>query len=123
MDHVLHLRCLICGAEHRPDTVAYVCPAHGVDGVLDVGYDYGLIGTSTSPRKLPETGSRASGCRTPGSVEIIATAFNEPLRACNFAGGAKLPPGPLDGAPSPPLEEGEEPHAVRRIKRVIPTKE
>jgi len=52
MDHVLHLRCLICGAEHRPDTVAYVCPAHGADGVLDVVYDYGLIGTRTSRESM-----------------------------------------------------------------------
>ena len=43
MDHVLHLRCLLCGKEHNPDEVAYVCPDHGVDGVLDVVYDYDLL--------------------------------------------------------------------------------
>ena len=43
MDHVRHLRCLLCGMEHRPDEIAYVCPAHGSDGILDVVYDYDLI--------------------------------------------------------------------------------
>ncbi|HAX82557.1 MAG TPA: threonine synthase [Actinobacteria bacterium] len=52
MDHVLHLRCLVCGAEHSPDTVAYVCPAHGVDGVLDVVYDYALIARRTTREAL-----------------------------------------------------------------------
>ncbi len=43
MDHVLHLRCLLCGAEYDPAEVEYVCPHHGVDGVLDVVYDYDLL--------------------------------------------------------------------------------
>jgi threonine synthase len=44
MDHVLHLRCLICGAEHRPDTVAYVCRPWQMDP--DVGMTT-FIGTRT----------------------------------------------------------------------------
>ncbi|MBI5158405.1 MAG: threonine synthase [Acidimicrobiia bacterium] len=48
MDHVLALRCLLCGTEHRPDEVAYVCPAHGDDGVLDVVYDYDLLRRRTT---------------------------------------------------------------------------
>jgi threonine synthase len=56
MDHVLHLRCLLCGAEHRPDEVAYVCPAHGDEGVLDVVYDYDLIGRRTT-RETVASGS------------------------------------------------------------------
>ncbi|MFQ5575422.1 MAG: threonine synthase [Anaerolineae bacterium] len=43
MDHILSLKCLICGAEYRPDEVDYVCPHHGDDGILDVQYDYDRI--------------------------------------------------------------------------------
>ncbi|RME49516.1 MAG: pyridoxal-phosphate dependent enzyme, partial [Caldilineae bacterium] len=43
MDHILNLKCLICGAEYRPDEVDYVCPHHGDDGILDVQYDYDLV--------------------------------------------------------------------------------
>ena len=57
MDHVLSLRCLLCGTEHRPDEVAYVCPAHGDDGVLDVVYDYDLIGRRTTRESV----ARGSG--------------------------------------------------------------
>lgn len=39
-EHVLGLRCLICGQLHEPEDVAYVCPLHGNDGTLDVVYDY-----------------------------------------------------------------------------------
>lgn len=39
-EHVVGMRCLICGQLHRPDKVAYVCPKHGNGGVLDVVYDY-----------------------------------------------------------------------------------
>jgi threonine synthase len=54
MDHVQSLKCLICGREHRPDEVDYVCPLHGDEGVLDVQYDYPLIGRRISPRTLAE---------------------------------------------------------------------
>jgi threonine synthase len=52
MDHVKHLKCLICGREYAPDEVAYVCPDHGNDGILDVRYDYDLIGRSITPQTL-----------------------------------------------------------------------
>jgi threonine synthase len=44
MNHIKHLRCLICGRTYAPDAVEYVCPLHGDEGILDVEYDYGLIG-------------------------------------------------------------------------------
>jgi threonine synthase len=44
MEHILHLKCLICGAEYAPDEVEYVCPNHGNEGILDVRYDYERIG-------------------------------------------------------------------------------
>jgi threonine synthase len=43
LDHILNLKCLICGKEYRPDEVDYICPDHGNEGVLDVQYDYDLI--------------------------------------------------------------------------------
>jgi len=52
MDHVKHLKCLICGKEYAPDEVAYVCPDHGNDGILDVRYDYELIGARLSRESL-----------------------------------------------------------------------
>ncbi|MBU1748458.1 MAG: threonine synthase [Chloroflexi bacterium] len=44
MDHVLGLKCVLCGAEYAIDEVDYVCPKHGDEGILDVVYDYPLIG-------------------------------------------------------------------------------
>lgn len=44
MDHILHLKCLICGKTYRPDEIEYVCPDHGNEGIVDVQYDYERIG-------------------------------------------------------------------------------
>jgi len=49
MDHVAGLRCLICGEVYAPGEVDYVCPRHGVEGVLDVLYDYELIAARFFP--------------------------------------------------------------------------
>ena len=54
MDHVTSLKCLICGAEYRPDEIEYVCPLHGDDGIVDVQYDYDLIGSRISPATLAD---------------------------------------------------------------------
>jgi threonine synthase len=44
MDHILHLKCLICGKTYQPNEIDYVCPDHGDEGIVDVQYDYELIG-------------------------------------------------------------------------------
>jgi len=44
MDHVVGLRCVLCGEEYSAHEVLYVCPKHGYEGILDVQYDYELIG-------------------------------------------------------------------------------
>lgn len=44
MDHVLSLRCMICGRDHDPGEVTYTCPDCGPEGILDVIYDYDRIG-------------------------------------------------------------------------------
>jgi len=54
MDHVTFLKCLICGAEYRQDEIEYVCPLHGDDGIVDIQYDYDLIGRRISPAALAE---------------------------------------------------------------------
>jgi threonine synthase len=44
MDHILHLKCLICGKTYRADEIDYVCPDHGDEGIVDVQYNYERIG-------------------------------------------------------------------------------
>jgi threonine synthase len=52
MNHVLGLKCTVCGAEYAPGEVEYVCPKHGNEGILDVVYDYRRIAASLDPRSL-----------------------------------------------------------------------
>ena len=52
MDHVVSLKSLISGKEFNPDEVEYVDPEFGNEGILDVQYDYDLIGRRTSREKL-----------------------------------------------------------------------
>jgi threonine synthase len=60
MDHVLGLRCTICGAEYGVDEVEYVCPQHGDDGILDVVYDYDLIAQRITPNQLANEPTRST---------------------------------------------------------------
>ncbi len=43
MDHVRGLKCVLCGRLWDADHVLYTCPSCGVQGILDVVYDYDLI--------------------------------------------------------------------------------
>ena len=43
---------MVCGEQYSPDEVAYVCPVHGVDGTLDVRYDYDLVATRLTKKSL-----------------------------------------------------------------------
>ena len=52
MDHIKSLKCLICGKEYAPGEIEYVCPDHGYEGIVDVQYDYELIGRQISPETL-----------------------------------------------------------------------
>jgi threonine synthase len=54
MDHVVGLRCVLCGEVYSPDQVQYVCPKHGSDGNLDVLYDYDRIGQRVKTDGLPD---------------------------------------------------------------------
>lgn len=53
MKHVLGLKCTLCGAEYAVDDIAYVCPKHGDDGIVDVMYDYDAIKVHLNPESLP----------------------------------------------------------------------
>ena len=50
MRHILSLKCVLCAAEYSPDEVLCVCPKHGDEGILDVLYDYDLIGRRLTMR-------------------------------------------------------------------------
>jgi len=52
MEHIKHLKCLLCGSNYHPDEVRYVCPKHGHEGILDVQYDYQWIAKDFSPKDL-----------------------------------------------------------------------
>lgn len=52
MNHVIGLKCVVCGKEYAPDEHDYVCPEHGDEGILDVCYDYRKIGQQLQPRDL-----------------------------------------------------------------------
>ena len=54
MDHVKNLKCLICGKVYAPDEIEYVCPDHGNEGIVDVQYDYELIGRRISRESLAD---------------------------------------------------------------------
>jgi threonine synthase len=52
MDHVKHLRCLVCGRIYKPDEIEYICPEHGNEGIVHVVYDYEAIRQSFSREQL-----------------------------------------------------------------------
>lgn len=52
MEHVTGLKCLICGKTYKIDEIDYVCPDHGDEGIVDVEYDYDLIGRRISQGDL-----------------------------------------------------------------------
>jgi len=52
VDHVQGLKCVLCGAEYSTDDILYVCPKHGSEGIVDVIYDYDLIGRRLTKEKL-----------------------------------------------------------------------
>jgi threonine synthase len=78
IDHISHLTCLICGREYQPDEVAYVCPEHGNEGILDVRYDYGRIAHTLS-RETLATNRDSSIWRYKPLLPVAADAPVPPL--------------------------------------------
>ena len=54
MNHVLCLKSLISGRTFTTNEIDYVDPAYGADGVVDVVYDYDLIGRHITRESLRE---------------------------------------------------------------------
>jgi threonine synthase len=52
LEHVTGLTCVICDATYPADEAGYVCAECGNEGILDVGYDYDLIGSRFSKTSL-----------------------------------------------------------------------
>jgi threonine synthase len=85
MDHILALKCTICGAEYSVDEAEYVCPRHGDDGILDVIYDYDLIAGRISPDRLAHDPTRSIWRYLPllpVNPEVVR-AMGDPLMSCN----------------------------------------
>ncbi len=59
MEHIIGLKCVLCGAEYAPDEVLYVCPRHGDEGILDVLYDYDLVRRRLTRESLATNGERS----------------------------------------------------------------
>ncbi len=59
MDHVKGLRCVLCGGEYGVEETLYTCPKCGVEGILDVVYDYDLIGQRLSKGRLAQNPERS----------------------------------------------------------------
>jgi threonine synthase len=54
IDQVTGLVCVICGTAYPAEEAGYVCPDHGNEGILDVRYDYDLVGSRISKELLGE---------------------------------------------------------------------
>jgi threonine synthase len=79
MDHVLGLRCVLCGDEYGVDEVLYVCPKHGDEGILDVLYDYDLIATRLTKEDLARNHDYSIWRYTP-LLPIAADSPRPPLQ-------------------------------------------
>ncbi len=52
MGKPVELRCVLCGASFAPGEVEYTCPECGIDGTLDVLYDYKKASETLTPENL-----------------------------------------------------------------------
>jgi threonine synthase len=52
LEHVTGLSCVICDATYPAEEAGYVCAECGNEGILDVRYDYDLVGTRISKETL-----------------------------------------------------------------------
>jgi len=80
MDHVLGLKCVLCGAEYDVSEVLYVCPKHGDEGVLDVVYDYNLIGRRLTKDHLTRDQQTRSIWRYADLLPIADPSLAPPLQ-------------------------------------------
>jgi len=52
VDHVIGLKCVLCGKQYSVEETLYTCPECGAEGILDVIYDYDLIRQRLSRESL-----------------------------------------------------------------------
>ena len=52
LDQVTGLVCMVCGTTYSAEEAGYVCPDHGNEGILDVRYDYDLVGSRLTKASL-----------------------------------------------------------------------
>ncbi len=80
MDHVLGLKCVLCGAEYGVGEVLYVCPKHGDEGILDVVYDYEFIGRRLTRDHLAKDQQTRSIWRYADLLPIADPSLAPPLQ-------------------------------------------
>ena len=80
MDHVLGLKCVLCGAEYDVGEVLYVCPKHGDEGILDVVYDYDLIARRLTKDHLANDQQTRSIWRYADLLPIADASLAPPLQ-------------------------------------------
>ena len=80
MDHVLGLKCVLCGAEYDVGEVLYVCPKHGNEGILDVVYDYDLIARRLTKDHLAKDQQTKSIWRYADLLPIADPSLAPPLQ-------------------------------------------
>ncbi|MCP3142123.1 threonine synthase [Pyxidicoccus xibeiensis] len=54
LEHMTGLRCVHCGHAHRVEDVAYTCPKCGIEGILDVEYDYERVARTLTRQALAQ---------------------------------------------------------------------
>jgi threonine synthase len=59
VNHVKGLKCVLCGREFTTEETLYTCPVCGVKGILDVVYDYSLIGQRLTKQRLAHNPERS----------------------------------------------------------------
>lgn len=79
MNKIAALKCVICGREYDADEIEYVCPEHGLNGNLDVVYDYDSIGASFTKEALASN-SEPSMWRYADLLPIKDRSLIPPLR-------------------------------------------
>lgn len=89
MNGVAGLTCVVCGDAYPADFTGYVCPHHGDEGILDVEYDYDLIGSMLTRESLAENHNHTMWRYSP--LLPVATDARVPPLA---VGGTPMYPAP-----------------------------
>jgi threonine synthase len=97
---VIGLDCVVCGTSYPADFAGYVCPDHGDEGILDVQYDYDLIGSKLTKESLSENHNHtmwrygpllpiAAGARVP-PLTVGGTPMYHAPRLASMAGVGRV---------------------------------